>query len=60
MHLLKVLVLKFLAVYALASSPVTLGEISALNHEALDDAVEARVLVVQRLARGAFALFARA
>jgi len=60
MHLLKVLVFKLLAIYALASGPVTLGKIAALNHEALDNTVEARILVVQRLARGAFTLLARA
>jgi type IV secretory pathway TrbD component len=58
MDLFKVLVLELLAVDALAACPVTLCEIAALNHEALDDAVEARILVVERLAGCAFAFLA--
>jgi hypothetical protein len=55
---LEILVLKFLAIDALSARAVALGEVTALDHEALDHAVEARALVVQRLAGLAHALFA--
>jgi hypothetical protein len=57
-HLFKVLVLELLAIDAFTACPVTLCEITALDHEALDDAVEARILVVERFARCAFAFLA--
>lgn len=47
---LKVLILKLLPVDALAPGAIALCEVSTLDHEALDDAVEAGALVVQRLA----------
>jgi hypothetical protein len=58
--LLKVLVLKLLPVNALSARAISLREISALDHEALDDTVEARALIVQRLAGLSHALLTRA
>jgi hypothetical protein len=58
--LLEVLVFELLAVDALTTRAVAFCEISALNHEALDNTVEARPLVVQRLASLADAFLARA
>jgi hypothetical protein len=58
--LLKVLVLELLPVDALSACAISLREISALDHEALDDTVEARALVVQRLASLSHALLTRA
>jgi hypothetical protein len=49
-HHLKVLILELLAVDALASGPISLCEITALDHEALDNTVEDRALVVKWLA----------
>lgn len=60
MNLLKVLILKLLPVYALSACAVALGEVTALDHERLDYAVEDGALVVQRLARGAGAFLAGA
>lgn len=60
MDLLKVLVLELLAVDALAAGAISFCEIAALNHEALDDTVKARALVVQRLASLAYTLLASA
>lgn len=57
---LKVLILELLAVYALAAGAVASGEITALDHELLDHTVETGALVVERLARLAFALLAGA
>lgn len=56
--LLKVLILELLAVDALTTRAVAFCEITALDHEALNDAVEARALVVQRLASLADAFLA--
>lgn len=39
---LEVFVFKFLAVDRLSASAVASGEVSSLNHETLDDTVEAR------------------
>ena len=57
---LKGLVLELLAVYGLAAGAVALGEVAALDHEGLDDAVEAGALVVQGDAGLADALLAGA
>jgi hypothetical protein len=56
--LLKVLILELLAVDALASRAISLCEITALYHEALDDAVEDRALVVKWLPGGTDAFLA--
>jgi hypothetical protein len=47
-HPLEVLILEFLAVDALAACAIALGEVSALNHEALNDSVECGALVMKR------------
>lgn len=60
MLLLKILVGKLLAVDGLASRAITCRKVTALDHELLDDAVEQTALIVQRLARLADALLARA
>lgn len=60
MDLLKVLVLELLAVDGFAACAVTGGEVAALDHEGLDDAVEGGAFVVEGLARGAGAFFAGA
>lgn len=52
----EVLVLKFLAVNALSSGTIASSEITTLNHERLDDAVETRSLVVKRNTSLALAL----
>lgn len=56
----KVLVLELLSVDTLTTSSVTSSEVTTLNHEGLDDAVERRALVVERLAILPFALLASA
>ena len=56
----KVLVGELGAVDGLAAGAVAAGEVASLAHEARDDAVERRPLVVQRLAGRAQALLARA
>ena len=45
----EVLVLEAVAVDGLATGTITLGEVAALNHEALDNAVETRTLVAEAL-----------
>lgn len=60
MDLLEVLVFELLAVDALTTRAVAFCEVSALDHEALDNTVEARTLVVQWLASLADALLASA
>eukprot|EP00406_Dinophysis_acuminata_P010839 CAMPEP_0179225662 /NCGR_PEP_ID=MMETSP0797-20121207/8421_1 /TAXON_ID=47934 /ORGANISM="Dinophysis acuminata, Strain DAEP01" /LENGTH=238 /DNA_ID=CAMNT_0020932681 /DNA_START=27 /DNA_END=743 /DNA_ORIENTATION=- len=50
---LEVLVLELLAVDGLAASAVAVGEVPALEHEVLDDAVELRALVAEPLLAGA-------
>lgn len=57
---LEVLVGELGAVDALAAGAVAGGEVAALDHELLDDAVELAALVVQRLAGLADPLLARA
>lgn len=57
---LEVLILELLAVDALAAGTITGGEVAALDHELLDDAVELRALVVERLAALSLALLAGA
>ena len=57
---LEVLVLELGAVDGLAASAIARGEVTALDHELLDDAVEDGPLVVQRLARLADAFLAGA
>ena len=59
-HDFKVLVLELLAVDALAAHAIALGEVTALDHELLDDAVEAAALVVKGLSGFALAFLARA
>jgi len=59
-NLLKVLVVKLLAVYALAARAIALCEVSALDHKRLDDTVERRSLVVQGFPRLALAFLAGA
>lgn len=44
------LVLKLVAIDGLAARSVTGGEVTTLDHELLDNTVEARALVVKRLA----------
>jgi len=58
MHLLEILILKLLAIDTLTTCSVSLSEVAALDHEALDNAVEARVLVVEGFAGCAFAFLA--
>jgi hypothetical protein len=58
MNLLKVLILKLFAVDTLTTSAVALCEIAALDHKALDDAVEARAFVVKWFAGCAYAFLA--
>ena len=53
---LEVLILELGAVDGLATSAVALGEVTTLEHEVLDDAVEGRALVVEGLAGLAHAL----
>jgi hypothetical protein len=59
-HFFKVLILELFAIYTFSACAVALREITALDHEALDDAVETRVLVVERLSRCAFTFLAGA
>jgi hypothetical protein len=54
----EVLVFKLLPVYRLSAGAIALCEVSTLDHELLDDSVEPRALVVQRLARLALAFLA--
>jgi hypothetical protein len=56
MLLLKVFVVELLAVDALTARAIALGEITTLDHELLDHAVELAALVVERLAGLAQAL----
>ena len=55
---LKVLVLELLSVDALTTSSIASSEVTTLDHERLDDTVERRALVVERLAILALALLA--
>lgn len=55
---LKVLVFELGTVDGLAAGAVTLGEVTALDHELLDHSVEGGALVVQRLSRLANAFVA--
>lgn len=55
---LEVLILKLLAIDTLTAGAIASSEITALNHERLDDSVEAGTLVVERGARLALALLA--
>merc|ERR1712050_533404 len=57
---IEVLIRKLLPIDALATSAITTGEVTTLNHEVGDDAVERAALVVKRLARLASALVAGA
>lgn len=50
---------KLVAIDGLASSAIASSEVASLHHEPLDDAVEGRPLVVQRLAGLAHALLPR-
>ncbi len=56
----KVLILELGAVDRLPSSAIASSEVAALDHELLDDPVETRAFVVQRLARLADTLLASA
>ena len=47
---LEVLILELLSVDALTTSSIASSEITTLDHERLDDTVETRALVVERLA----------
>jgi hypothetical protein len=47
---LKVLVLELYSVDALTTSSIASSEVTTLDHEGLDDTVETRALVVERLA----------
>ena len=49
---LEVLIGDLLAVDRLSASAVTVGEVSTLDHEALDDTVESRSLVSEALLAG--------
>jgi hypothetical protein len=55
---LEVLILKLCAINALTTSAITPGEITTLDHELGNDAVELAALVVERFARLASALLA--
>jgi hypothetical protein len=55
---LEILIVKFHTVDRLAARAIAFCEVAALDHELLDDAVEERPLVVQRLARLAQPLLA--
>lgn len=57
MNLLEVLVLKFLAIYALSTCAIVLCEVAALDHEGFYDAVENGALVVEQLSGLAHTLF---
>lgn len=46
---LEVLILELVAVDRLATGAITLGEVTTLNHEVLDDTVESGVLVAEAL-----------
>jgi len=59
-QLLKVFILELFPVNTLPACAVALGEVAALDHEALDYAVEDGALVVKRLAGAAYALLASA
>jgi hypothetical protein len=59
-NLLEVLIFELRAVNALSACAIALCEITSLDHEALDDAVEARALVVEWLASLADTLLAGA
>jgi hypothetical protein len=52
MHHVEVLILELLPIDALAARAISLCEITALDHETLNDAVKGRALVVKWLARG--------
>ena len=54
---LEVLIGELFAVNAFASSTISVGEITTLNHEAGNNTVENGVFVVERLARFTNALF---
>ena len=56
----EVLVLELFAVDGLAPGAVAAGEVTSLQHELRDDAVEGGALVVEGLARAALALLAGA
>mmetsp|Transcript_7603 Transcript_7603/g.16457 ORF Transcript_7603/g.16457 Transcript_7603/m.16457 type:complete len:269 (+) Transcript_7603:437-1243(+) len=56
----EVFVRKFLAVNTLPTSSIGIGEISTLNHEVFNNAVENRSLVMQRLSRNSIALLTSA
>ena len=60
MNLLKVLILKLLSIDAFTTRTIALCEVTALDHETLDDTVEARSLVVKRFASLTNTLFASA
>lgn len=49
---LEVLILELVAVDRLSAGTVTLGEVTTLNHEVLDDTVESGVLVAEALLAG--------
>lgn len=49
---LEVLVGELVAVNALSASTIALGEVTALNHKVLDNAVEGRALVAKALLAG--------
>jgi hypothetical protein len=55
---LKVLVLELFSVDALTASTVASSEVTTLDHKRLDDTVETRALVVERLAILSLALLA--
>jgi len=55
---LKVLILELLSIDALTTGSVASSEITTLDHERLDDTVETRALVVERLAILSLALLA--
>jgi hypothetical protein len=46
---LEVFIFKLVAIDRLATGAITLGEVTTLNHEVLDDTVESGVLVAEAL-----------
>lgn len=49
---LKVLIRELLTIDGLATGAITVGEVTTLNHEALDHTVEGRALITEALLAG--------
>ena len=48
----EILVLKFFSIYRFSTSPISIGEVTTLDHEVRDDPVEARTLVAKAFLAG--------